>query len=171
MVFARTKLLIQDNCFEEEPGELEIKYVGPNPQELYKQTYEAMKEVFRVADSDIQEETFNWGKGKTEKFKVTWYLHKNMDQFTHLYIRIKIIGEGDTGTGGATITMKPMIRTEYPQDTLWQKSLFYEMMRTFWHRVFYHRQRFEYAEECRHLTILFRKNLQELFREVRERYG
>jgi hypothetical protein len=167
MVFARTKLVLQDNCFEEEPGIVEIKYVGPNPQKLYKKVYELMKSIFKVPDSMIQEEKYNWGKGATEKFTVRWWVHKDLDRFSYLWIRFDLGGSGDEKRGNASIAVKPMLRSEYPQDTIWQRSLFYEMLRTFWHRVFYHKRREEYAEECRHLTVFFQKKIGEFFKELR----
>ncbi len=171
MTFARTSLLIQDNCFEEQPSEVVLNYVGPNPQKLYDKVYDLLKEVFQVADSDIQEDQYNWGKGKTEKFKIRWWVHKDMDRFSYLWIRVRLSGEGDEKSGKATLDMKPILRTEYPQDTLWQKSLFYEVLRTFYHRTFYHQRRFEYSEECRHLTYLFQDKMRELFKQLREKYG
>ena len=171
MTFARNKLLVQDNCFEEEPSILEMNYVGPNPQKIYDKAYDLIKIIFKVADSDIQEDQYNWGKGKIEKFKVRWWVHKDIDRFTYIYIRIRLSGEGDDKSGNVKLDMKPILRTEYPQDTIWQKSLFYEMLRTFWHRVFYHRQRYEFSEECRHLAVLYQHQMQEFFKQLREKYG
>jgi hypothetical protein len=39
MVFARSKLTMEDNCFEEEPGSVEMKFVGQNVTKIYKKTY------------------------------------------------------------------------------------------------------------------------------------
>jgi hypothetical protein len=169
MVFARAKLVLEDNCFEEEPGRIDIKLVGPNVIKLYGRMYDLMKSVFHVTDSDIQETAYNWGKGdKGEKFSVEWWLHKDMDLFTYLFIQFKLKGQGDEKAGNASITVRGLMRSEYPQDTIWQRSLFYEMLRTFWYRVFYFRKREEYAEECRHATVIFQKRLTEYFRQLRE---
>ena len=171
MAFARTKLLIQDNCFEEEPSLLEMNYVGPNPQKLYEKVYELLKVCFRVADSDIQEDEYNWGKGKRERFKVRWWIHKDLDRFTYMFIRVRFSGEGDEKGGSAKIDLKPMLRTEYPQDTVWQRSIIYEMFRTMWHRAFYHKERFDFAEECRHMAVMYQRQVQEFFKQLREKYG
>ena len=162
MVFARSKLVLEDNCFIEDPGTVEIRFVGSNVTKIYSKMYEMMKSVFGVSDSDIQETEYSWGKTeKGDKFKVRWWIHKDMDLFTYLYIRADLAGEGSPELGNAKIVMRGLLRSEYPQDTLWQRSLFYEMMRTFWHRVFYHKKREEYAEECRHSTILFMNKMKE----------
>jgi hypothetical protein len=168
MVYARTKMLLQDNCFPKDPGDVTLRYVGPHTPKLYQRFYDILKSVMNVPDSAIQEERFNWGKGVTEKYKVSWFVHKDVDQFTYIYFKIAISAEGDEKVGNANITIKPYLRTEYPQDTLWQRSLFYEFLRTFWHRMFYHKRREEYNEECKHLAIMMQRQLHELFRELRE---
>lgn len=167
MVFARSKLTMEDNCFEEEPGTVEIKFVGQNVTKLYKKMYETMKAVFRASDADIQETEYNWGKSeKGDKFSITWWMHKDLDIFSYFYINFGLSGEGTDKAGSARIRVRGLLRTEYPQDTVWQRSLFYEMLRTFWHRIFYHRKREEYAEECRHSTVLFERRMKEFFQEM-----
>ncbi len=169
MVFARSKILMQDNCYEEEPGDVVMKYVGPNPQKLYDKIWELMKSVFNVPDSAIQEDKYNWGKGETtEKFKASWMLYKTMDAFSYIYVKVSISGEGNEESGNAMIRIKPYMRTEYPLDTVWQRSLFYEMLRVMWHKTFYSAKRDEYTEECRHLTVYMQRRLMDFFRELRE---
>ena len=169
--FARTKIVLQDDCYLKKPERITIVYVGPNPIKLYYKVYELIKAVFRAADSDVQEEKYSWGKGEQEKFKVRWYLHKDMDVYTYIYIRFDVSGAGDEKSGKAQIKIKPVIRTEYPQDTIWQRSLFYEMMRVFWHRAFYYRKREEYAEDCRNMVSMFNRQINEFFRQLREEGG
>lgn len=170
MVFARAKLTLEDNCFEEDPSSITLKLVGPGVLKIYNYMYELLKSVFNLADSDIQETMYQWGKGKEkEKFAVTWWIHKDMDPFSYLYISFKLKGQGTNKMGSATIAIKGMLRSEYPQDTLWQRSLFYEMLRTFWHRLFYHQKREEYAEECRHSMLLYKKKILEVFERLREK--
>jgi hypothetical protein len=167
MVFARSKLTMEDNCFEEEPGSVEMRFVGPNVSKFYKRMYETMKSVFRCSDADLQETEYSWGKSeKGDKFNVSWWLHKDMDIFSYFYIKFTLTGEGSDKAGSAKISVRGLLRTEYPQDTVWQRSLFYEMMRTFWHRVFYHRKREDYAEDCRHSIVLFEKKMKEFFQEI-----
>ena len=169
MVFARTKLMMEDNCFEEEPGEVSMKFVGPNVTRVYKKAYELMRAIFNVPESNIQETDYNWGKTKDgEKFNVTWWLHKDMDIFTYLYIRFRLKGDQSGGSGKLTLGVRGLIRSEYPQDTVWQRSLFYEMLRTFWHRMFYRKKREEYADECRHGVVLYQKKIKEFFEELRK---
>ncbi|MFH1978577.1 MAG: hypothetical protein ABIJ92_04600 [Candidatus Aenigmatarchaeota archaeon] len=167
MVFARTKLVMEDNCFEEEPGGITMKFVGPNVIKLYNGLYEGMKNIFKVADSDIQETDYSYGKGKEgDKIKVRWWIHKDMDLNTYLFVRIDLSAQGNEKTGNAKIDIRGLLRTEYPQDTIWQRTLFYEMMRTLWHRLFYHGKREEYAEDCRHMTVYLQRKMREFFEEL-----
>ena len=57
MTFARTKLMIQDNCFEEEPSLVEMNYVGPNPQKIYEKAYELLKAKLLGTPADAGVET------------------------------------------------------------------------------------------------------------------
>ena len=168
MVFARSKMVLEDNCFEEDPGAINIKLIGPNVSKMYTACYELMKAMYHVTDSDIQEVAYNWGKSeKGDKFSITWWIHKDMDLFSYFYTSVKMHGQGNDTSGTISLAVKPLLRSEYPQDTVWQRSLFYEMMRTFWHRVFYHKKREEYAEECRHMTLLFQKKFIEHFNSMK----
>jgi hypothetical protein len=169
MVFARAKLMLEDNCFEEEPGEVAMKLIAPNVTKAYERVYEAMRAVFHVPESQIQETAYSWAKTKDgDKFSVTWWLHKDMDIFSYMFVRFKMNGQGNDKTGKLSLSIRGLLRSEYPQDTVWQRSLFYEMIRTFWHRMFYRRKREEYAEECRHGVILFHKKMKEFFEELKK---
>ena len=167
-VFARTKLTIYDTCFAEDPGEVELKFVGPGINQLYKKVYELIKSVWKAADSDIQEEVYSWGKGEEDKFRMRWYMHRDVDKFTYFWIRFTLSGQGTEKMGKASLVIRPVLITEYPQDTVWQRSLLYEMLRTFWHRVFYHNKRVEYFAECRNLTALYAKKVKDFFNELLE---
>lgn len=170
MVFARTKLVLEDNCFEEEPGRVAIKLSGIRTEKIYENMFELIKSVFNVTDSDIQETAYSWTKSKErEKFSVVWWVHKDLDPFSYLYVSFKLKGQSEGEEGSASIEARGLLRSEYPQDTVWQRSLFYEMMRTFWHRVFYHKKREEYAEECRHSIILFQRKIHEIFEKLKKK--
>lgn len=169
MVFARTKLVLEDNCFEEDPGAVVIRLDGPNISKMYRVAYELMKSVFNVTDSDIQETDYQWGKsGKSDKVSVNWWIHKDMDLFSYLYIRFQFKAKGTPEQGNINMMIRGYLRSEYPQDTVWQRSLFYEMLRTFWHRMFYHKKREEYAEECRHMTVIYQRKFIEYFRKMQQ---
>jgi hypothetical protein len=77
-----------------------------------------------------------------------------MDTFSFVQIIIDLSGESKPSKefgkeGSATIRITGRMRTEYPQDTVWQRSLLYEMFRVFYHRVIYDERRMKYKEQCR----------------------
>ena len=91
---------------------------------------------------------------------------RDMDIFSFMQIIVDVSGEAkpskDFGKEGtATVRIDGRIRTEYPQDTFWQKSLFYEMFRVFYHRVIYEDTRRKFKEQCRTLITQFRDNLKQ----------
>ncbi len=154
MVWARTKLMIEDDLLSPLPF-VTIKYSGKNPERFYKEIHKLLLVSFRVHEHSIQEKEFQWSKGEPERFKVRWEINKDLDKFTYLFIDVKLDGESSKKHGKAEIVIEGKIRTEYPQDTFWQRSLFYEILRMFWHTVFYTGKRNEYLREGRKVLSLF----------------
>ena len=74
------------------------------------------------------------------------------------------ISSGFSVRASENIEIDGVVRTEYPQDTFWQKSLLYEIMRMFWHSAFYSSKRDEYLKEGRRLMSLFCDQLKALSR-------
>jgi hypothetical protein len=103
----------------------------------------------------MQEKKFDWHKGETEKFSMTWEVDKDLDRFSYLWIEVKLDGHVSKSKGEADVSIEGAIRTEYPQDTIWEKSLFYEMLRMLWHSTFYHGKRAEYVKEARRMMSNF----------------
>jgi len=68
------------------------------------------------------------------------------------------------GHGKADIEVEGALRTEYPQDTMWQKSLFYEFLRMAWHTMFYASKRDEYLRDGRVLLSFFVDQLKAMTR-------
>jgi hypothetical protein len=155
-IFARTKITIEDDCLKP-PGVpyLTLSYSGPNPQLLYRKVKELILTVWRSDLNELQEKEFAWDRsGGGEKFSVRFELTKDLDTFSYLEIIVSLSGEAVPSKefgkeGSATIKIDPKVRTEYPQDTLWQRSFFYEMFRVFYHRVIYEDARKRYKDQCR----------------------
>ena len=161
-IFARTKLLIQDDCLESVPGSalpgigfLTLKYTGPNPQKLYDKVKEILHGVLKFTPDELQERDFRWDRSTaTEKFSVTFEFVRDMDRFSYILLTINLKGEAKPSKefgkeGTATLRIDGKLRTEYPQDTLWQRSLFYEMGRVFYHKVIYEEKRKQYKVQCK----------------------
>jgi hypothetical protein len=163
MVWARSKLMIEDDLLRPIPV-VWIKFEGPNPEKFYKEIYNLALLSFRISEHSIQEKEFHWSKGQHEKFKVVWEINKDLDKFSYYYVEIEFKGESHGKHGKASIGVEGILRTEYPQDTFWQKSLLYEFLRMFWHTIFYSSKREEYAREGRRIISLFVDQLKVLTR-------
>jgi hypothetical protein len=161
-VFARTKLLIHDDCLAPAPGSflpgygtITLNYTGPNPQRLYEKIKEIFFTVVKHDPTELQERDFYWDRSsEVEKFKVTFDLVKDMDRFSFVQIIITLSGEAKPSKefgkeGKATVEIEGRLRTEYPQDTIWQRSFFYELFRVFYHRVIYEEKRNQFKVQCK----------------------
>ena len=142
---------------EERPIALTLNFTGPNPQKAIKKYIELLKQVFKVGDSDIQEKIFNWDRsGKEEKFEIEYEVRKDYDKNSYLFIQGQLNGavspsEEFGKEGHIRISINGAVRAEYPQDTFWQRSLLYEMIRVLYHKILYVSRWDAYMDECREL--------------------
>ena len=165
-VFARTKLLITDDCMKP-PGSpsVSLKYSGPNPENIYEKAKEIATTIWALEPGAIQEKEANWDRtGMGEKFSVKMEITKDLDNFTFLLIKLDIEGESKPSRqfgkeGSASVKIEPIMRTEYPQDTLWQRSIFYEFFRVLYHKTIYEDTRKKWLQECKESTIRFQEEL------------
>ena len=168
MVWARTRLLIWDYIFEP-VKQISIEYSGKNPNLLYSKLHELIRVIFNVPEGYIQEKNYRWEKHKdSEHFEVSWEITKIFDVFSYLNVEVELSGyvmaEGD---GKASIKIKPRLITEYPQDTVFQQSIVYEMLRRFWHRAYYHNKRMQYLYYSKQLVVEFERSLKYIMDEMR----
>jgi len=167
-IFARTKLMIEEDCLQPRPKMI-MNYSGPNPQNSYKKLIEMVRTHLKIGPENIQEKEFKWDRsGIPEKFSAAFEIIKDFDKFTHMLLGVSLSGDikpsKDFGyEGSVTIEIDGVVRTEYPQDTIWQRSLPYEMLRTFWHRVFYQDKRYKYREQCRELMFTLQNEMKGFF--------
>ncbi len=159
MVWARTKLLIWDYVFEP-AKDIKIFYTGQHPERLYKKMNELIRTVFNVPEAYVQEKQYDWEKTKDrERFTVAWEINKVLDLFTYITVEIDITGFVVEGEGRVSVRLRPRLITEYPQDTIWQQSIVYEMLRRFWHRAFYHHKRMEFLSYSKELLVNFETSI------------
>ena len=168
-IFARTKLILQEECFDFAGPELVLEYKGVDPQLAYSKIRECFSTVFGVKEAErVQEKEYTWNRvGKKETFKVSWHVTKDMDRFSYLYYKIKMSGFAEQTKNGkegeVRIEIASFLRTEYPQDNIWERSIFYEIARVFWHKVFYQEKRDEYQDICRTIANNFKDEIRSFF--------
>ncbi len=167
-VFAKSKLLLEDRCLTYRP-KIEFSYSGPNPDKAYPKLIDILTSSLNVPRENIQEKKFKWDRSKPEeRFSAAFEIIKDLDKFSYMYLEISMSGSVKPSKefgkeGSVSFTMEGMIRTEYPQDTIWERSFFYEMMRTFYHRVFYKERRYRWIVECRGQMLQIQNELKEFF--------
>ncbi len=157
-IFARAKITIEEDCLLPSP-KIWMTYSGPNPQKVYAKIIEILKVNMKVLPENIQERDFKWDRsGVPEKFSGAIEAFKDFDKFTYMLMWIDFSGEvkpskefGKEGT--LKVALDAVIRTDYPQDTVWEKSLIYEIFRSFWHKAFYQERRYVYRENCRDFLV------------------
>jgi len=151
MVITRTKLMIHDDILKPFP-DVTIKFAGVDPLKFAHKVPNILCAVFRVHRGQIQEKKVSITKGDPEKFKFVWEMDKDLDKFTYYYLELEVSGSMSKGVGHAEVVIKPALRTEYPQDTVWEKSLLYEFVRMAWHTFFYNSKREEWIRDGRRLV-------------------
>src|SRR3972149_385263 len=102
MVWARTKLMVEDDLLRPLPL-MNIKFSGQNPERFYKEIYKLLLVSFRVSEDSVQEKDFQWSKGETEKFKISWEVNKDLDKFSYYFISVSLSGESSKNSGKAEI--------------------------------------------------------------------
>lgn len=154
VIFARTKLTIEEDCMLPTP-KLWLTYSGPNPQKVYPKIMEILKSVLKIKPENIQEKKYNWDRsGVPEKFSGEIEAFKDIDRFSYILMWIDFNGSVRPSKefgkeGDVRVVLDGVLRTDYPQDTVWERSLLYEIFRSFWHKIFYEEKRTMYKEMCR----------------------
>ncbi|MEM7813311.1 MAG: hypothetical protein QW548_00225 [Candidatus Aenigmatarchaeota archaeon] len=168
MVWARTRLMIYDYVFEP-VKQIRFEFAGRRPDFFYKKVQELLRVIFNVPEGYIQEKEYKWEKEKdVERFEVGWEVTKIFDIYSYLGLEIDMKGfVSAEGEGKVSVVIKPRLITEYPQDTIWQQSIFYEMLRRFWHRLYYHRKRMNYLYWSKEATLDFERKLKDFAEELR----
>ncbi len=162
MVWARTRLVIRDYIFEPRK-DLYFMWSGKMPSKIYLEIYDIIRDVFSVPDSHIIELVFDWEKKDgADKFKIGWRIIKEFDIYSYLRLDINVSGKIKDGVGSLSVAIKPRFFTEYPQDSVFQQTIFYEIGRRLWEKMFYEKKRFSYMEESRILVMEFHRRLKEL---------
>jgi len=167
-VFARTKLLIEDRCITYRPR-LTFTYTGPNPQKAYNKLIAVLVDDLKIPRENVQEKVFNWDRtGKVERFNASIEVVKDFDKFSYMDLDIKLSGSVKPSKefgkeGSVTIVLEGIVRTEYPQDTMWERSFIYEIFRSFYHKVFYQDKRKRWVSQCRDWMLYIQNEMKAFF--------
>ncbi len=166
MVFARSKLLIEDDLLRPKPV-IKLHYSGPRPTRFYKEIPALIHAIFKTHTGQLQEKKLIWTRGDPEKFSVEWTLEKDMDKYTYYDVDVRMDGSESKGVGTVSIAFEGLLRTEYPQDTVWERSLFYEILRMIWHNTFYDVKRDSMIRDGRRLMAQLQEEMKTLMGEMK----
>ncbi|MBI4010121.1 MAG: hypothetical protein HY361_02925 [Candidatus Aenigmarchaeota archaeon] len=168
-VFARTKLYMEEYCLTHYRPRVELTFTGPNPQNIYPKIMDILTRNVIVPRENIQEKGFRWDRsGATETFSAAIEAVKDFDKFSYMYFTIDITGNIKPSKefgkeGNVTIIIEGRVVTEYPQDTVWERSFLYEVFRMFYHRVLYQDARYKYLHNCREWMIVMQNEIKSFF--------
>jgi hypothetical protein len=163
-IFARVKLTIEEDCMLPSPR-LVLQYSGPNPQKIYPKILDIMTTNLKFNPENIQEKEFTWNRATVpEKFSAHFEAFKDLDKFSYIFLTVEVEGSVKPSKefgkeGEARIVIDGVVRTDYPQDTVWEKSLLYEIFRVFYHKVFYVSQIQKFKETCRDMMLTLQNEI------------
>jgi hypothetical protein len=167
-VFARSKLVMEEYCLTLRPR-LDFTYTGPNPQKAYQKLMDILITNIAVPRENIQEKDFRWDRGgEVENFSAALEVIKDYDAFSYMQMTISVKGtlkpSKEFGKeGNVSITIEGIVRTEYPQDTPWERSFIYEIFRRFYDVVLYKEQRKRFTDLCRDQMLTVQNELKSFF--------
>lgn len=138
-------------------------YEGKNPQKLIEFVPKLIQDIFAPTTWQQKDVTFKEGK-----YECVWFVFKDLDNFSYFKVDVELdIGYKD-GVGKAKVKLgEPVIVTEYPQETIWQQSFFYEVFRVAWHNMFYGKKVEEYLDWARVTVADFEEKLFRYFDKLK----
>jgi len=161
------KLIIWNELYKRgaKPGlkNLAYTYEGKNPEKIIQFLPKLVKLIFNP--TTWQQKEINVSEGS---YKSEWFLFRDLDSFTYFRVDVELSVKYKDGMGKAEIKLgEPVIITEYPQETMWQKSFFYEILRMFWHNTFYNKKLLAHLDWGRLQVSCFEEKLLHYFEQLK----
>ncbi len=162
------KLTIWNELYKRgaKPGlkNLIYSYEGKNPKKLISFIPKLVQTVFMPTTWQQKEIKVSDGE-----YEANWYIFKDLDNYTYFRVDVEIEIKYKGDKGSAKIKFgEPVIVTEYPQETYWQKTFFYEILRVGWHNLFYNQKIEEYLDWGRLKVSCFEEKLLKYFEKLKE---
>lgn len=127
-------------------------------------TYNYLKNILnrRFDFNKVTEELFTFNEEKSEAHSELT-LEKEFDKYTKLEISLIIVL--NTRTNTAEIEQEGVLKTEYPEDNPFQRSIFYFFIRTVWEKLYYGKVRQQYKDAGNTLMTELMKAIMEISTE------
>jgi hypothetical protein len=148
------KLRVEDKC-ELSPR---LKVTGvPDPQRIFSLVKEVLIMRCRLKEDDINEKIYEHDKSTVpEKIHAFIEAYKHLDRYSDVVLEITmdfvlkpVHREGVEYVGDAKVKIEGFVRTEYPQDSILQKSILWNVFRTFYEKAIYGDIRGNMMDLCR----------------------
>lgn len=164
---AGSKLIIWNELYKRgaKPGlkNLAYAYEGKNPDKIIPFLPKLVKLVF--APTTWQQKEI---KVTPNSYKSVWYLFRDIDSFTYFRVDVELAVKHKDGFGTIAIKLgEPVMITEYNQDSMWQKSFFYEILRMMWHNAFYQKKLEGHMDWGRSQVSCFEEKLLAFFDQLK----
>ncbi|MEM5824636.1 MAG: hypothetical protein QXW04_01225 [Candidatus Aenigmatarchaeota archaeon] len=127
---------------------LTFTYEGPNISMISKNFKKIVSSAFEIKEEDIKESFFNLTRGEKEKMSAEYKLNKKIDSFCYYRFEIRISYEADINDNGKFETsIKGSLYFEVPQETSFQRSIFYHFFFSLYWSFYYSKIVEKYVEE------------------------
>jgi len=104
-----------------------IEYYGPNPFAIYPKLKGLLQVIFHARGQHVFETQFRWDiTSDPRQFFVLMHLERGLDNFTRLFVHLRIFGGQPTDpskNGRLMVEISGRILTQYPAGTVWQKII------------------------------------------------
>ena len=164
---AGSKLTIWNELYKRgaKPGSKDLTYIyeGKNAEKLTEFIPKLIQTIF--APTTWQQKVI---KVSENEYSAEWHMFKDMDFYSYLRIDVELKIKSKNNKGVAKIKLgEPVIVTEYPQETYWQKTFFYEVLRVLWHNLFYDKKLQYYLDWGRTKISCFEEKLFKYFEKLK----
>jgi len=150
--------ILEDDCLTPERT-LRIDFKGPRPFRFYAEIVMILRDILEIRKMHVWEREFRWDlpelHGGVAKFFYRVIAQKKYDAWTTAYFELIFQGSQPSDPekeGEMIISITPKLRTEMPEDTVWQRSAIYKGLRWFYFRTFYSNARRILLGKCIHGT-------------------
>jgi hypothetical protein len=147
--------ILEDDCLTPNRT-LRIDYKGLQPFKFYSQIVMLLREILEIRTMHVWQREFRWDyTGDPIKFFYRVVCQKNYDAWTKAMFELTFQGTHPTDPkkeGELVVFITSKLRTEMPQNTIWQRSNLYKSLRWIYFRTFYNNARRILLGKCIHAT-------------------
>jgi hypothetical protein len=166
------KYVLEDDCLTPDRT-LRIDFKGHNPFRFYSQIVMILRDILEIRTFHVWQREFRWDfSGEPAKFFYKVIALKPWDNWTKSYFELVFQGTQPSDPnkdGELVIFISPKLRTEIPQNTIWQRSQIYKGLRWLYFRMFYNNARRILLGKCIHNTERIVDKLKSIYGMIPEK--